>query len=185
MAKNDTFGDERLRKNLGDDVRGTRDAADAERTQQDGLALSAAERRKLLREEWVQEVLPTVTPIPGQHFCWLSTTNGQDPIHRRIQLGYTPVKANEVQGFEQFRQDGGQFDGCITCNEMVLFKVSQERYNDLMMIYHHEIPLEQEQAIKERVKGMTDVDSSGHSLSVVEGDFDRLGKTPVRPPQFA
>ena len=71
----DTFGDQRLKKDAGDSVRGARDDADVDRVQQDGSALSAAERRRMLRQEWVQEVLPTPPKIPGFHCCWLSTTN--------------------------------------------------------------------------------------------------------------
>lgn len=183
MAKNDTFGDERIRRTTEDASRASREGANVER-QQDGLALSASERRRLLREEWVQEILPKIPEIPGFHTCWLSTTNSQDPIYRRINLGYEPVKAGEVQGLDQFKVTGGQYEGCIMCNEMVLFKVTNERYQDLMMIYHHEIPLEQEQAIMERVKGMQDMDPSGRALSVVEGDFERLGQRPQQVPQF-
>ena len=125
----DTFGDQRLKKDAGDSVRGARDDADVDRVQQDGSALSAAERRRMLRQEWVQEVLPTPPKIPGFHCCWLSTTNSTDPVFKRIQRGYVPVKASEVPGFgTQFTVSGGEFDGCIACNEMLLFKVDEQLY---------------------------------------------------------
>ena len=145
----DTFGDQRLKKDAGDSVRGARDDADVDRVQQDGSALSAAERRRMLRQEWVQEVLPTPPKIPGFHCCWLSTTNSTDPVFKRIQRGYVPVKASEVPGFgTQFTVSGGEFDGCIACNEMLLFKVDEQLYKDLMTIYHHDMPMEQEAAIR-------------------------------------
>lgn len=175
--REDNFGDERLKKNAGEASRGPRDLADSARINKDGGSLSAEERRKLLRQEWVQEVLPTVPAPEGWHYCWLSTTNSTDPVHRRIQMGYMPVKASEVPGFHaaQYTVTGGEFDGCIACNEMLLFKVTKERYNDLMTIYHDDMPAEQEQSIKERVNGSSEYDSSGRRLVSSEG-FERLGR---------
>lgn len=140
----------------------------------------------MIRQDWTQEVLPTPPAIPGMHLCWVSTTNSTDPIHKRIQLGYQPVKASEVPGFDQYKiGDGGQFDGCIACNEMLLFKIPQEVYQDIMAIYHHDIPLEQEQSIRDRVMSTNEVDSSGRPLAQVEGDFNQLGRAPARTPHFA
>src|SRR5574343_1046728 len=172
MAKTDTFGDERLNKSTGDAVRGSRESADVDRVQQDGTALSAAERRRMLRQEWVQEVLPTPPKLQGFHCCWLSTTNSTDPVYKRIQRGYVPVKASEVPGFGgQYTVSGGEFDGCVACNEMLLFKIPEQLYNDLMTIYHHEMPMEQEAAIRENVSARDEEDSNGRRLSQVEGDF--------------
>lgn len=188
MAKDsEIFGsDERLKKSAGEAVRGNREGADASRTQLDGSALSAEERRRALRQEWVQEVLPTPPQKDGMHRCWLSTTNSTDPIHRRIQMGYTPVKSSAVPGFgSQYTVSAGEFEGCIACNEMLLFEIPQERYIDLMTIYHHDIPMEQEEAIYERVLGQQESDSSGRKLMSVEGDFNKLGRGQARSPSFA
>ena len=186
-TKSDRFGDERLKKTAGSDARGSRDNADVDRVQQDGTTLSASERRRLLRQEWVSEVLPSPPGIPGFHLCWLSTTNSTDPLHKRIQLGYQPVKMSEVPGFELYKVDGGQFDGCVQCNEMLLFKIPEQVYQDLMVIYHHDIPLEQEAAIRERVSHVAgeQVDSEGRKLLEIEGDFANLGKQSARTPSFA
>lgn len=172
------LGDERLKKSDGQDVRGSRNAVDNSRIQNDGGTLSADERRRLLRNEWVQEVLPNIKAPEGWHYCWLSTTNSTDPIHKRMQMGYLPVKADEVPGFaaSQYKMLGGDFDGCIACSEMLLFKVTQERYQDLMTIYHSEMPAEQEQGIREKVDALAEQDSSGRGLVSNEG-FDRLGRT--------
>lgn len=183
-TKDDRFGDERLRKTAGADARASRDSADVQRTQQDGMELSAAERRRLIRQEWVQSVLPTLPKVEGFHLCWLSTTNSTDPIHKRIQLGYTPVRASEIPGFDQYKVDGGNFDGCIACQEMLLFKIPDQVYQDIMSIYHFDMPLEQEAAIKERVLNNTQQDSTGRELTSVEGDFQNLGRAPVQNPTF-
>lgn len=185
MSTNDKFGDDRLKKTLGVPVRGSRDSADVDRVQQDGSALSDAERRKMLRNEWVQEVLPSPPKVEGFHHCWLSTTNSTDPIYKRVQRGYIPVKASEVPGFgAQFTAVGGEFDGCVSCNEMYLFKIPVQLYNDLMMIYHHDMPIEQEASIRESVSRRDEEDSSGRSLTQVEGDFNNLGRGAGRQPQF-
>jgi hypothetical protein len=185
MANQDKFGDDRLKKDSGAAVRGPRDGADADRVQQDGTALSATERRRMLRQEWVQEILPTPPGIPGFHMCWVSTTNSTDTVRKRAQVGYTPVKLSEVPGFEQYKIDGGQFDGCVACNEMLLFKIPMEVYQDLMAIYHHDMPLEQEQAIRDKVNA-SEVDSNGRQLNYVEGDFHTMGRpSSTRTPTFA
>jgi len=181
----DTLGDERLKKSTGDTVRGSRDGADSDRVHNDGSALSAEERRRMLRQEWVQEVLPTPPKMEGFHCCWLSTTNSTDPIYKRVQRGYIPVKASEVPGFgSQFTAQGGEFDGCVVCNEMLLFKIPVQLYNDLMTIYHHEMPLEQEASIRENVNSRADEDSNGRRLAQIEGDFQNLGRGANRDPSF-
>lgn len=178
----DNFGDDRLKKDSGAAVRGSRDSADFDRVQSDGTTLTAEERRRALRKDWVQEILPTPPNIPGFHCCWLSTTNAMDPIYKRVQRGYQPVKASEMPGFgTQFMAQGGEFDGCIACNEMLLFKIDETTYNDLMTIYHYDMPLEQEASIRERVMGAQEHDSGGRALGSVEGEFNNLGRT-VRPP---
>lgn len=184
MSKVDQFGDDRLKKSSGVETRAPRDMADSDRTTNDGGSLTAEERRKLLRKEWVQEVLPTIAAPAGWHYCWLSTTNSTDPIHKRIQMGYAPVKASEVPGFNQsqYRASGGDFDGCIACNEMLLFKIEEQRYQDLMTIFHSDMPAEQEQSIREKIAGVQEYDSSGRNLVSSEG-FDRLGRTTT--PHFA
>jgi hypothetical protein len=176
------LGDERLTRGTGAAVRGDRDAADQSRTQDDGGALSAAERRRMLRQDWVQEILPTAPKIPGFHTCWLSTTNSTDPVYKRIQRGYTPVKMSETGNFgAQFLVQEGEFAGCVMCNEMLLFKVPDEVYQDLMTIFHHDMPLEQEQSVYEKAQSMQEQDSSGRNLGSVEGDFNRLGRSPGIP----
>jgi len=179
-------GDERLRKSAGSAVRGNRESADLGRTSLDGTILTSAERRRMLRDEWVQEVLPTPPVTDGWHYCWLSTTSSTDPIFKRQQLGYQPVLAAEIPGFESYTdKSGGSFDGCISCNEMVLFKIDHERWQDIMMVFHHDLPLEQETGLRETVE-REDEDRNGVKLGSVEGDgYKALGKPRVREPNFS
>lgn len=176
-------GDERLKKSSGPATRADRSAADQEREGKDGTVMSVEERRRLMRSEWAQEVLPTPPSIPGWHFCWLSTTNSSDPIYKRIQKGYEPVKAPEIPGFMQFRVDQGEFEGCVACNEMLLFKIPEELYQDVMSYFHHELPHNEEEMLRANAeKVVSGSDSNGRELGEVEG-FSSLGRK-ARIPTF-
>ena len=87
--------DERLKKNLSAGGRESRAVQDGRQSADESLA-SSRERRRMFRDEWIQESLPKPPGIPGFHLCWLSSTNGYDPIHKRLRMGYTPVKPEEV-----------------------------------------------------------------------------------------
>jgi hypothetical protein len=178
--------DSRLRKSRAGAVRGTRETADADRENLDGTLLSSEERRAALRNEWVQEVLPTPPGITGWHVCWLSTTSSVDPIFRRQRLGYELVKPSEVPGFDSFKTDAGhQYENCVMCNEMILAKIPQERYLDLMAIYHHDMPLEEERMLQEKLVPQDDdaKDRDGNDLVQVEGTgFKNIGQ--VKRPIF-
>lgn len=184
--KQDRFGDERLKKDAGQASRASRDSADVDRVTNDGSSLSDYERRRLLRQEYVQEILPSLPDLPGFHLCWVSTTSSVDTIHQRQKVGYLPVRISELKGFDQFKIDGGQYDGCVACNEMLLMKLPMQVYQDLMAIYHHDMPLEQEQAIRDRVNGEQYHDSADKALVTVEGEFNQLGRPKTaRTPTFA
>ena len=178
--------DERLVKNAGSGVRSDRNNADADRTSKDGTALTAEERRNQLRQDWVQELLPTPPTLPGFHTCWLSTTNSMDPIYKRMQRGYVPVTVAEVAGFSSASDviKDGEFKGCISCNEMLLFKVEDQIYQDLMGIFHFDMPLEAERGIYEKLNSGDTRDNSGKRLDIVEGDFNAMGHRPSHTPRF-
>lgn len=174
---------------LGDDsrlskttARDDRSSADVERTEKDGTALTMAERRQLMRQEWTQDVLPTPPKVPGWHYCWLSTTNSSDPIYKRVQKGYQPVLANELVGFTTAKVTEGEFAGVVSCNEMLLFKIEEELYQDIMMYLHHELPMSEEDMLKANALP-ADTDSSGTELGKVEG-FENLARR-VKTPSFS
>lgn len=174
--------DERLKKSAAASTRGDRVEADASRTQNDGTAYSHEERMRMIRSEWDQNVLPQVPQVPGWHHCWLSTTNATDPIYKRIQRGYEPVRAADIPGFAQYRVDQGEFEGCVACNEMLLFKIPQELYQEIMAYFHYEKPMDEEEILKANAQ-RNEQDSNGRSLGEVEG-FDGLARK-VRPTTFS
>ena len=138
-------------------------------------------------DEWTQSALPGVPDIPGFHLCWLSTTNSYDTIDKRIRLGYTPVLADELPGYENYRVKAGEHVGHIACNEMLLFKIPMDLYQRVMTHFHYQKPMEATQAIMERMEELQQgVDSSGHRLLKTEGEgFGNVAKSSVnRPPVF-
>lgn len=143
----------------------------AERESAETTLVTTNERRKMFRE-FSQEALPTPPAIPGWHYCWLSSTNQYDPIYKRIRMGYTPVKSGDSEAlkeFEHLRLKSGEYEGCIAVNEMVLFKIPQELYQEIMEEYHHNMPLEEEERIKANAL-TNDRDSHGRKLGIVEGE---------------
>ncbi len=183
MSENKFSGaDERIKKSAGGASRMDRDVEDSTRTQTDGTALTMEERKRMMRSEWMQEVLPTPPKVEGWHYCWLSTTNSADPIYKRVQKGYEPVRSSEVPGFAQYQVQQGEFEGCVACNEMVLFKIPEELYQDMMSFLHYEKPNEEEEFLRANAKVQGE-DSDGRDLGQVEG-FDSLNRR-VRTPHFA
>jgi len=172
--------DERLHHDPATAVRGSRSAEDAERQSDDGTALTLEQRRAMIRNEFQQEALPRVPELAGWHFCWLSTTNSYDPIHKRMRLGYVPVKVEELTGFDSMRMTSGEFAGCVSCNEMLLFKIPHEVYLAIMTEFHHNMPLEEEEALNQQLEQLQNSrDSSGKKLGQIAEDsdgFKDLGK---------
>jgi len=154
------------------EVRGDRGVAeDAQRTQETGL-LSADELEKLIRDEFEQTALPQPPAIPGHHLCWLTTTSQYDTIQKRQRLGYVPVRQAEMVGFDPSNgQSLAKYEGFITCNEMVLFKIPEDRYQAIMRYFHHKKPMEEEASILRKADDQnSQEDSAGRKLGSFEGD---------------
>ena len=157
--------DDRLVKS-GSEDRNTR--VESTRVDADSVMATSKERRKMFRE-FTQEALPTPPATPGWHYCWLSMTNQYDPIYKRMRLGYEPVKADELPEFNHLRVKSGEYENSITVNEMILFKIPQELYQEIMEENHHYRPLEEEERVRVNAKPQGK-DSQGNDLGIVEGD---------------
>lgn len=175
--------DNRLKKSMGAGRENRAATVDKSRLAPEEKFASSEERRRMFRSEWLQEALPTPPEIPGFHLCWLSTTNQYDPIHKRLRMGYTPVKVEEVPGFENYRVKAGEMEGFVACNEMILYKMPEELYQQIMQELHHNAPLEEQEKVKVQQDQLLNArDSHGRSLGMVEGDgmnFDQTAKAPV------
>ncbi len=145
-------------------------------------------RRSALRERLNSDLLPKLPEIPGFHTCWLSTANKQDSIRNRTFIGYVPVVDEDIPEEERemwsgLKLNSGEFSGLISVNEMVAYKLPNEIYHELMMINHHDKPLEEEEALVLRSKQMAEtLESSGSRMEV--GDGMKLDR-PVKRASFA
>ena len=136
------------------------------------------ERIEAFRDKWANNALPDIPEgsIPGFHLCWLSTTNNYDSIDKRMALGYEPVKAGELgKGFEALgKMSSGKFEGCVSCNEMVLFKLPEEIYQEVMRMMHLEDPLEHQRNITASVRSTSQEGKGGRSI--LEGGILEMEK---------
>jgi hypothetical protein len=175
--------DSRLKKTLNAGGRESRSSQDLSRAAPEEAFISKQERRKMWSDEWTQSALPKVPDIPGWHLCWLSTTNGYDSIDKRMRLGYVPVRAEELPGFDNYRVKAGEDIGFIACNEMRLYKLPMDVYQEVMTQMHHEAPNEESDKVQVQVDQLQgNRDSSGRSLGSVEGEgFGNLNRNVPMP----
>jgi len=176
--------DQRLKKSLSAGGRESRAIHDPVRESPEDQFASSDERLEMWKDEWTQSALPNVPSLKGFHLCWLSTTNGYDSIDKRMRLGYTPVKADAVPGFENWRVKAGEHVGFVACNEMLLFKIPMELYQRIMTHFHHDAPLEEANKIKLQAEQQVGRDSSGKRLGQVEGEGLGAIDKPVPAPEF-
>jgi hypothetical protein len=176
----------RLKKSLNAGGREDRSSEDASRAAPEEKFISTQERRKMWSEEWTQSALPKLPNMDGWHLCWLSTTNSYDSIDKRIRLGYVPVKSDELPDFENYKVKSGEHVGYISCNEMLLFKLPMDIYQEVMTEMHHDQPREQAEKIKIQQENLQGRDSSGKPLLMVEGEgFGTIEQQPNKLPVFS
>lgn len=133
MAADDT----RLKLELG---AGRTDRAMEDREVTHNREVTDDDRLEMFRQQLFNDALPDLPNIPGYHVCWLTTQNPRDPIHRRMQLGYTPVTAAEAPGLEYASTKTGEWQGFIAVNEMLAFKLPLKLYHAFMEEAHHNAP---------------------------------------------
>ncbi len=142
--------DNRLKKPSDFDVAGRRETRQTEeRSVTENRDLTEDDRLEMFRNQLFNDALPDLPEIPGYHLCWLTTTNPRDPIHRRMQLGYEPVKPSEVPGMEYASLKTGDWAGFIGVNEMLAFKLPLSLYHKFMQEAHYDAPLREEQKLAE------------------------------------
>jgi len=173
-------GDERTKIGGALDIRGDRGAEDDERATS-GLT-SDDDFEKFMEAEFTQTALPNPPAMAGWHLVWLTTSSQYDSVHKRQRLGYQPVRQSEMPGFDA---SGGQtlagYDGYVTCNEMVLFKIQEERYQKIMAFYHHKKPLEEEDGVVGRYNNQGErLKEADDGIDAMEREADiQRRKTPV------
>ena len=168
----------RIKRNLEDRLLDRIEETKERILTEDPEEISKKERVAAFRDKWQNSALPDLPPgiIPGFHLCWLSSTNNYDSIDKRMALGYEPVKASELgKGFENLgKMSSGKFEGCISCNEMVLFKLPDEIYQEVMRMLHLEDPLEHQRNITAQVRSTAQEGKGGRSI--LEGGILEMEK---------
>lgn len=175
-----------IRQEEEDTSRQSRATEDDVRTSQDGTMMTMEERKALLRQEWVADILPNIEDPNGYwHYCWLTTGNNADPIYRRLQVGYELVQYEQMKKLGVQNQiTSGEFAGCVSVNEMLLARIPNELYREIMMINHHERPMDEEELLRANAE-VDEEDSEGKPLGQVIGDgFNKLGARQRRNPVF-
>ena len=83
-------------------------------------------------------------------------------------------------------RSSGEHVGYISCNEMLLFKLPMDIYQEVMLYQHHEKPLEEAEKIKVQLQNLQGQrDSNGRSLMSVEGEgIGSIESQPNRTPTF-
>lgn len=161
----------------------TREAS--ERTVTEEREVSEADRLEMFRNNLFNDALPDLPPIPGYHLCWLTTTNSRDPIHRRIMLGYEPLKAADIPGFEYSSLKTGEWAGCVGVNEMIAFKLPLSLYQSFMNDVHHEKPMQEEQRLQDVADMLREQAASSKTMIIAEDGTRDLGRGNPARGQFA
>lgn len=172
--------------------RSSRESADASRND-GGDTISMEEREEMLRDEYLQNALPNPPKKPGTHYFYASLNNQYTPVSWYLKLGYRPVRVDEMPGFADAtrRIDNGEYAGCVGVNEMLLLKISEEGYQQIMRKIHHERAGEELGRIRQSVDSVKDAvgeDKEGSQLVSEEGDgfkeIERRARGMKRPRIF-
>ncbi len=171
--------DERLKKELG--VVGRRSRALDDRDVTENREMTDDDRLEMFRMQQFSDALPDLPIIPGYHMCWLSTTNSSDPIARRMRLGYSPVRSEDIPGFEYASQKTGEWAGCVGINEMLAFKLPLSLYEKFMQEAHHNAPAREEGKLADTADFLRDqLMSKGSAIFEDEGMSDLRQQAPAR-----
>lgn len=158
--------DERL-KRTADVSRQSRAAADRPVTE--NRAISDDDRVEMFRSQFFQDALPDLPKLPGYHTCWLTTTNPRDSIQQRIRLGYEPIKAEDVPGWEYVTIKTGEWTGFIGVNEMLAFKLPMSLYQRYMAEAHHDAPAREDEKLTAVLDGIKE-SAAAAGGRIIEGD---------------
>ena len=176
------MNDDRLKKDstAGREPRSTQDKLRAAPEEN----FPVARERRRARNEFQQTVLPSIPDIPGFHSCWLATNSQYDPIHRRFSLGYAPVRADELPGYDMYKVKEGDQSGHIMCNEMLLCKMPMDIYQDIMLEHHHYQPMDEADKIRvDQEQLVSQRDRSGKAAGSIEGGLP--DESSVKLPHFS
>lgn len=173
--------DERLRKSP-DQSRQSRVLEDRALGEDRQRTDTEEQRRRSLRNEFLHSALPTAPEIPGYQCFYASTTHQYDHIANRLRLGYELVKPEECPpGWAAHTIRTGQYEGAIGINEMLLLKLPNDRYEEIMQDLHHDAPLEEEERLKTQTETLADTLRRHGSRAMIGEGTAELGMATHRP----
>jgi hypothetical protein len=171
------MSDTRLKKEV-DTARVDRGMLD--RSVTENRVVSDEERVALYKAQFHQHILPDLPEINGYHVCWLTTTNPRDSIHMRIRLGYEPIRASDIPGYDLYSMKTGEWAGFIGVNEMLAFKLPIALYQRYMNEAHNVAPHQEQERITSVIDELTD-QAQQQGGNIIEGDgFAEMRKGPQR-----
>ena len=178
----DTNEDTRLKREpVEAATRGSRRSVDRNVTE--NRVLNEKDRLEMFRKQLFNDALPDLPDIEGYHVCWLTTTNPRDAIHTRMQLGYEPVRPDEIPGMQYASIKTGEWAGFIGVNEMLAFKLPMSLYEAFMQEAHHDAPKREEDKLAETADAIRDQAERAGS-AMIEGDgMSDLRRSDARPPR--
>jgi hypothetical protein len=158
--------DDRLKKELGASRR-TREVE--ERNVTENRTVTEDDRLEMFRQQLFNAALPDLPDLPGYHTIWLTTTDPRDSIHRRMRLGYEPVRPEEIPGLEYASVKTGEWSGFVGVNEMLAFKLPMRLYQAFMKEAHHDAPSREENKLAETAQIMRE-QAARAGGKLIEGD---------------
>jgi hypothetical protein len=145
--------------------------------------LSDEERVEMFRQQFFQSHLPDLPKVDGWHLCWLTTTNPRDSIQARMRLGYQPLRAEDVPGWEYVTVKTGEWQGFIGVNEMLAFKLPMSLYEKFMREAHHDAPMREEEKLRDTAQFLSE-QAAGQKSRIEQGDGTALLGRTREPAQF-
>jgi hypothetical protein len=170
-------------------TRGSRVQEDRDQTED--REVTDLERVAMLRKSLFQASLPDLPKRPGYHRCWLTTQNPRDPVHGRIRLGYTLLRAVDVPEFESLGMKTGDYAGCIGVNEMIAAELPIHLYEAFMRECHFDEPLRQEESIYNDALSVGEQAAQAArrggrmKAPVIEAGVEQMGSMDREPPVFS
>jgi hypothetical protein len=126
--------------------------------------LSDAELLRRYRVSLTSNILPELPRIEGFHVCWVPMTSNNiyDTVDYRRGIGYSVVKQEEVPGFKSPSNRAGEYEACVSHNELILMKLPSRLFQLYSVDTHHNQPNDQERVIQQNIVQMRD--NEGNSI---------------------
>lgn len=172
------------------DRRGGEDRVFSQRDWDEANRPTDPERRRRFRDMWAASHLPDLPKREGFHRCWVSTNHANDTVPRRLALGYTLLKLEDLvkEGWapEQHSvKDGSSTDGLVRWREMVAMETTAENFADYMREFHRDQPRDMVRDIYAPLEETADrVRESGGRVEFGEGFREMIRQRPRADREF-